>query len=589
MENNSKPSSMETTPSKARSNNGDESPLPSDAAFSATPLVAPTLPPPSNANSTFITNSINIQRSPSTAKEHAEALGRTLSFKSNGSVDSSGRPSAISSRLGPLHESRGRAESNSSLIDATTKCCLSKSSSNRSVNSVQAVGTFPLGTLRVHSPSSPTRSASPDSPQHECLKSGDVFICRGIPRGSILGYDSQLLTVRAPDQFEGIKDIPAGVHLIWGGSSLTSLRNGFWFISSKRASDEYGEIHVRRWDSQNEVLQEEVTKAEVRIQKSELPEFLHKMLPYNATASAPLAQANSTVSTTPTTATKDPNIWPQMTSCIKGALLSKVTGQQWNHWQVSSFHDYKRKGHSSKSSRDADITIDNYRDEVLNFVFPKDTRTFSDESRGRQRTQQAMDSSSYVEDIINDKCTYQDSDEIIGEVQFCYLTGMVLGNIACMEQWAHVVKIVFHAYYLSLEMPVFFTKFIQAVHSQFRYDHEYLDGSILDHDSNLTHDLRVALIVFKSRLNEQLLAQGKDLSREQSALAKAFEEFEEWLWKWDWDLRGNYVRSGQIQLEDGEFVDAEVEDFQEEDERGEWAPAVVDLDENGRERGLIRF
>jgi len=42
-------------------------------------------------------------------------------------------------------------------------------------------------------------------------------------------------------------------------------------------------------------------------------------------------------------------------------------------------------------------------------------------------------------------------------------------------------------------------------------------------------------------------------------------------------------------LEDGEFVDAEVEDFQEEDERGEWAPAVVDLDENGRERGLIRF
>ncbi|TVY16303.1 hypothetical protein LARI1_G005425 [Lachnellula arida] len=586
MEDNGNPSSLETTPPKPLPDNRAESPLLSDAAFSATPLIATTLPPPSNPNSTFITNSINIQRSPSTAKDQAEALGRTLSFKSNGSVDSSGRPSTISSRLGPLHERRGRAESNSSLIEATTKCSLSKSSSNRSVNSVQAVGSFPLGTLRVHLPSSPTRSTSP---QHECLKSGDVLICRGIPSGSILGYDSQLLTVKAPDQFEGIKDIPAGVHLIWGGSSLTSLRNGFWFISSKRASDEYGEIHVRRWDSQNEVLQEEVTMAEVRIQKAELPEFIHKMQPYKATTSALLDQTSSIVSTSPTTTTKDPNIWLQMTSCIKGALLSKVTGQQWNHWQISSYHDCSPKGHRSKSSRDADITIDNYKDEILNFVFPEDTKMFSDESRGRERTQQALDSTSYVEDIINEKCTYQDSDEIIGEVQFCYLSGMLLGNIACIEQWAHVVKVVFHAYYLSLEMPVFFKKFIQAVHNQFRYDHEYLDGSILDHDSNLAHDLRVALIVFKSRLNEQLLAQGKDLNSEQSALAKAFEEFEEWLWKWDWDLRGDYVRSGKIQLEDGEFVDAEVEDFQEEDERGEWAPAVVELDENGREIGLIRF
>lgn len=42
-------------------------------------------------------------------------------------------------------------------------------------------------------------------------------------------------------------------------------------------------------------------------------------------------------------------------------------------------------------------------------------------------------------------------------------------------------------------------------------------------------------------------------------------------------------------LEDGEWVDAELKDFQEEDERGEWAPAVVELDEDGREKGLMRF
>ena len=36
-------------------------------------------------------------------------------------------------------------------------------------------------------------------------------------------------------------------------------------------------------------------------------------------------------------------------------------------------------------------------------------------------------------------------------------------------------------------------------------------------------------------------------------------------------------------------VDAELKDFEAEDERGEYAPVVVDMDEDGRERDLIRF
>jgi hypothetical protein len=36
-------------------------------------------------------------------------------------------------------------------------------------------------------------------------------------------------------------------------------------------------------------------------------------------------------------------------------------------------------------------------------------------------------------------------------------------------------------------------------------------------------------------------------------------------------------------------VDAELKDFEAEDERGEYAPVVVDMDEHGRERDLIRW
>jgi A1 cistron-splicing factor AAR2 len=158
-----------------------------------------------------------------------------------------------------------------------------------------------------------------------------------------------------------------------------------------------------------------------------------------------------------------------------------------------------------------------------------------------------------------------------------------------MEHWAHIVKIVFRAFRLALALPEFFRKFIQAVHNQLIYDENGVEGSILDHDAEIREELKMILTVFKSRLNELLLAQGVNITPDQSAVGKAFEALESWLWKWGWDLRGNYVRSGKVQLEDGELIDAELKDFEAEDERGEYAPCVVELDENGREIGLIRF
>ncbi len=56
---------------------------------------------------------------------------------------------------------------------------------------------------------------------------------------------------------------------------------------------------------------------------------------------------------------------------MKGALLTRITGQKWNHWQVSSTHDVKPEDMVTRS------------DEVLGFIFPKADRTFSMASRGR--------------------------------------------------------------------------------------------------------------------------------------------------------------------------------------------------------------
>ncbi|CAG8970852.1 hypothetical protein HYALB_00000830 [Hymenoscyphus albidus] len=568
-----------------------------DASFTATPLVR------SRATSlctdpTFMQDQIAIQRSASTAKDHVSELTKQLSLKSKGSQG----------QINKATEGEGERKSETPTPSQHPKSLLSKSPSNgsersaKSVKSVHAVGSYPLGCLRVHSPSSsppPSPSPSPapasnKNPPNPLLQSGDVFIVRDVTGGSLFGYDSVAFSIKENENFDGVKAIPHGLHFFWGGSNKTSLRNGFWIISKSHVSEEYGAIHVKRWDQENEVLDEEVSKAEVRIQKEDLPEIYDKLQTYmiptvNTTAIAHSAQPG-------TAAASDPNLWPRLVSSITGVLLNRITGNKgWNNWQVCSVHDHLYKTSPannlelSMENHRGEVLLSNYRDEVLRFTFPQYKRTFSEESLGRTRTEQAMDSTSHILKIISTNCSHGDPDEIIGEVQFCFITGMLLGNVACMEQWSHVVRMVFGAYDLVLQEPVFFRKFIEAIHTQFIYDDEGLEGSILDHEPNLSDDLKPILTKFKARLNEMLLELGANISLEQSAVGKAFLELETWLWKWDWDLRANYVRSGKYQLEDGTWIDAELNDFQAEDERGEFAPVMVELDDNGREKGLIHF
>ena len=207
-------------------------------------------------------------------------LSRKLSVKSNESCETTAQ--SLSGVLSDHYdqESRGRGDrdSMSSIIDATNNCSLAKSMSTstgssdksfhsirstKSVRSVHAVGSYPLGSLRVHSPS-PTRTTG-NVPPPDFLKSGDVVIVRDVPSGSLFGYDTRAFPIKDEDNFQGLKDIPTGAHFIWGGSNTSSLRNGFWIMSAKRASDEFGEIHVKRWDRENELLAEVRQPLQIRI------------------------------------------------------------------------------------------------------------------------------------------------------------------------------------------------------------------------------------------------------------------------------------------------------------------------------------
>lgn len=155
-----------------------------------------------------------------------------------------------------------------------------------------------------------------------------------------------------------------------------------------------------------------------------------------------------------------------------------------------------------------------------------------------------------------------------------------------------MMKVIFKAYKLAVDEPVFFTKIIEAVRAQLTYDVDRLEGSIFDHDAMLKAEMKVCLIIFKKELNENLLERAKrphGLSSEQVVLGKVFQAFENYLWtsKWMWDLRGKYVRSGKAYLEDGEQIEYSASELEAFDGRGEFAPVMCD--ENGQEVENLRL
>jgi A1 cistron-splicing factor AAR2 len=575
-------------------------------------------------------------------KPQTMAPTRTLSTRSNASVNYdaglSQDPSYLSmlsySEQDPDQDDRSvREDSNPNLVAATKNCTLSPSNSviqsdarsvrsMKSVHSVNHIGSVPIGTLGVHneepeSGDDAVATQSKKKPEFEPLRSGDVVLVAGMPPGSLFAYDTVSFTIQANPQkskllkkrpesiaasqaitsFEGIKDIPAGAHFIFAGtSSLINPRTGYWLITQPKGSTEQGHIYVKRWDSTNECLCEEPVKVEVKFQREEIHLVFDKLLPYHLPVQAETSDRDGSLPHVYMT-----DIWKRLTNCVKGNMLERIIGRPWNDWMVTSEDTMKPTEiidleHYNRDRRD-DVEIVRKREEQLEairkgkftFLFPRSKRTFDRDIIGRARTEAALDQTSHITAVIEDRCSFQDSDEIIGELQFCYITGMMLGNLDCMEQWGHVLKILFKAYHLAMENPTFVKKLIEAFLAQLVYDDAGFEGSIFDHDDHLRSDLKIILTIFKSRLNEQLLDRGKLLTPEQEAVGKAFEDLETFLWKWDWDLRGNYVKSGLVTLEDGEQVMGEMIDFEAEDERGEYAPVMVELDEDGREKGLVSW
>ncbi|PKS13296.1 hypothetical protein jhhlp_000067 [Lomentospora prolificans] len=408
---------------------------------------------------------------------------------------------------------------------------------------------------------------------------GDVLRIMDLPEKFTVGYDSVSFTTQ---NFRGLKDIPHGSHFVWASASdASSMRTGFWFLTGPKEA-----IHVVQWDKFNDVLGDPASQTEVRIQKDNIPDLYPELPSYYA---LPTAISKGVDVQQRVDDLKENGIWRRLTSHITEKILKRITGRQTGPWHVHTT-DRVKGSIILASERELEKTVSVVAVSELNFSFSQTDKTYSIEAIGSARTQQAVDSTAYLTSVIDTPESGLTDSDIVGEVQFAFIVGMHLGNESCVLQWWHMVlRILLRAFSLVVTKPQLSKLFIETLTAQLSYNESHLDGSILDYGVDSSRDLRLALTIFKRRLDEQLLTLNGNATNEQVAVGKAFLELESLAWKLGWDLRADYVRSGKIMLEDGEEVELDMDDLEAEDERGEFAAVVVEIDEHGRPKDMVSW
>ncbi|KAI0550266.1 A1 cistron-splicing factor [Xylaria curta] len=418
------------------------------------------------------------------------------------------------------------------------------------------------------------------------LSGGDVFILDHLPANFTIGCDTTSFNSAKP--FPGFRDIPPGAHLIWvAPSESTSSRSGCWIYTPNNDEVRRERVYVKQWDQFDEVLSDPVNSVKGQIQNASLEQKFAHLSPYNLRAASTESSHKLALpqgDELPSDLLGDQNIWYQLTFAIQPNLLNRITGQTQDIWLVSTTDGVTGDNASAKETQ-----LYATGTSRLRFTFSMDARLINPDATGAERTRQALDPTGWVIQKLEDPNGDDRPEDLTGDLQFAFLAGMHLGNFSCIEQWFYLTtELIFRSYSLTVDRPQQARSLIQTFHAQLLYNDRYLQGDILDLMPEHTRKLQLALTTYKTRLDEKLRELGDLSTPDQLAVSIAFSSLESWLLRLGWDLRGDYVRLGNVMLEDGEMVEAELSDFEDEDERGEFAPTIVEM-ENGKEAGLLSW
>ena len=383
-----------------------------------------------------------------------------------------------------------------------------------------------------------------------------------LPEKALAGID--LLSFTTSPRFKGVKNLPPGLHFIFAASdSALSVRHGAWFYVSPGTGSP--QVFVKRWDGQTEDLVAETSQTDVLTWKANLGSIWKDGLtPYRQTVQEGDSGAEGDYK-------EESQDWNELTSRITQTLLSRICGLNPDHWSLTSASSGLMDLESIPGLESSNSM--QHPEKELRFLPVDLKRTWRVGATGRERTEAAQDRSWYLGDLIDNHSQAGDKRsrefEVLGELQFAFLMVLTLNNNSCLEQWKRILALLLTCRQAIQERSQLFLELLQTLRVQLSHCVD-MDG-LFDMNEVGGGFLRPLFKKFRNNLDD---FDGKW----KSDMMDELDELEDYLQKqFGWERGDSFVKRGMLDLEDGERVEMDVNDADEDDESGDYAPTVVEL------------
>jgi A1 cistron-splicing factor AAR2 len=400
---------------------------------------------------------------------------------------------------------------------------------------------------------------------------GGTIAILDLPSNTLVGLD--LLSFNSSPKFHGIKDVPSGLHFVYTGTDASlSIRHGCWLDVGESTFD-----HVLRWSPQEECLVIDTATNAIDVRRKPSPASISYAAVEAATAnlqtSDNITQEDEAREDTQPTSSD----WTRLTQHIYSTTVSRIIPSSTITSVSSATVDAENIPGLTPSEVEASIPSNSN----LNFIPINLKQTWADGDIGSVRTERARDRSWYLRHVALELGTsirsaslddYEEDgyQEILAELGFTFLMVLTLANYSCLEQWKRLLTLLFTSKSALSKMETYFVTVLQTLSLQLRHADDVEGGLFELREESGSGWLRSLLRKFRGLVEDALPDTGGELHKELERFEKMINE------QFGWESGRDWARRGTVQLEDGEMVEVSLDDADEDEEVGDWAPAIVE-------------